>query len=241
MISRSLALLAVVALLVGCSSAPRDTDVYSRMLETGGKQPYRAALYMSPEIETAHAAVTTASGEQATMDMGDYLRTELIRATGRAFQGVVVVSEPGEAGQAAAPLEPLEIWPRWKSHEPVIPDLVILCYPMEMDGHVIPGGNCAHCTDRLSYRVELFLEIRSNHGETLFTGKVTGQGVEGDDQSSGELPLAARFRTAVAEAVDEISNQYYLALAESDIKVPPTPVNPEPDQVAETDGDTVGG
>jgi len=240
MICRSLALLIVVALLVGCSSAPRDTDVYSRMLETGGKQPYRAALYMSPEIETARAAITTAAGEEATMDMGDYLRTELIRATGRAFQGVVVISDPGEAGEAMAPLEQLEIWPRWKSHEPVTPDLVILCYPMEMDGHVIAGGNCAQCTDRLSYRVELFLEIRSLHGETLFTGKVTGRGSEGD-QDSGELPLAARFRTAVAEAVDEISNQYYLALAESDVKVPPTPVNPEPEQVAEEDSDTIGG
>ena len=240
MICRSIVLLTGVALLVGCASAPRDSDVYSRMLETGGKQPYRAALYMSPEIETARAAITTAAGEEATMEMGDYLRTELIRATGRAFQGVVVISDPGEAGTAVAPLEALEIWPRWKSHEPVIPDLVILCYPMEMDGHVIAGGNCANCVDRLSYRVELFLEIRSLGGETLFTGKVTGQGVEGD-QGAGDLPLAARFRTAVAEAVDEISNQYYLALAESDVKVPPTPIEPEPEQLAEKDGDTVGG
>lgn len=205
--------------LVGCASSapplrgPLGLDGEAR------RHPHRVALYLSPELDVAEASVRAPDGRTSTVWMGEYLRSELLRATEHAFASVMLIDDETYTGPTEKPHPAPELWPIDRRSFPVPPDLIVVCVPVALEGKVIDGGACAACRDSLSFRVELYFELRALNGEILTSGKVDGLGVD-HVRPANELPLAARFRRAVAEAVDAMSTQYGLALGSSPISLP---------------------
>lgn len=232
-------------LVTGCGGKTGAPTSYALepMERTGGDQPVWAALHLAPEIDAAIAIVTTSSGEQTEVSIGDYLHTELVRATGRAFAGVVVVPNPEWTGPDALPHPSPEIWPSRKDEVLPPPDVIVSCTPVDLSGHVIAGGDCASCQDKLSVHVELFFELQELDGTVLAATKVSAEATSTD--RSSDLPLEARFRGVTAEAIDRLARQMHSALASFDVYQLREDVIPagteEPMQLAEGEETEVAG
>lgn len=209
----------VLVALMGCASSTPQLGGTSGLDVEVHRHPYRAALYLSPELDVAEAEVLAPDGGASTVWMGEYLRSELVRTTERAFEGVVLIDEEIYTGPTEKPHPAPELWPVDRRSFPAPPDLIVACFPVALEGKVIDGGSCVECRDNLSFRVELYFEVRTLGGEIVTSGKIDGQGVD-QSRPASELPVAARFRQAVAEAVDAMSTQYGLALGASPIAVP---------------------
>jgi hypothetical protein len=209
-------LAALPALVVGCAGSSPPSGELTGLDAEVRRHPYRAALYLSPELDVAEASVATPDGEATEVWMGDYLRAQLVRATERTFEGVTLIDDEIYTGPTDEPHPAPELWPADAPGAVAPPDLVVACFPVELTGQVVEGGTCAECRDGLSFRIELYFEIRSLGGEVITSGKIGGQGY-GQERPESDLPLAARFRQAVAGAVDEMSEQYALAIGGSEI------------------------
>jgi hypothetical protein len=228
----------LLPLLAGCSGKVGAPTSYALepMQRTGGDQPIWAALHLAPEIDAAIAEITTASGEATQVEIGEYLRTELVRAAGRAFAGVVVVPNAEWTGPNDQPHPSPEIWPSRRDEVLPPPEVIVSCTPAELTGHVIPGGDCESCSDKLSVRVDLYFQLQELDGTVLAATRVAGEAVSQD--RARDLPLGARFRGVVAEAVDRAARQMHNALASMDVRElrgePGTP-DAQPMQLAEVD------
>ncbi len=208
-------------LAVGCSQNPSPDA--AAMTRTGGTHPHWAALYVSPELDAAKATITRDGGAATELEVGEYLRAELVRATGRAFRGVQTIDEPRYTGEVRTPHRAPDIWPRQAAEELPSPDLIVAVFPADLSGHLIPGGSCDTCEDKLSVRVEMIFELLTLDGEVFQAGRVAGKGLGVSEPGSEDAPLSALFRGAVADAIDEMAEQYRMGLASCDVDLPAEP------------------
>lgn len=221
---------AVVAL--GCASSTPITD-HANQAYTASEQPYRAALFISPELAATTAEVTTPSGERVVLPIGDMIDAELRRGTSRAFDGFVVIPDAAYTGpRSVEAIDARELWPKTKHREETPPDVIVACFPAEMRGHVLPGGDCERCWGTISYRAGIRYEVRSLDGEVLSTGVAEGVGVE-RTQGGEPLPLSTRLRDAVSQAVTSLALQYRVSLKNADIVLPSRPGLDEDPHLAE--------
>lgn len=207
---------ALLTMSIGCAGTSVPAGGEKGLNTEVRRHPYRAALYLSPELDVAEANVATPDGGTTDVWMGDYLRAQLIRATERTFDGVTLIDEETYTGPTERPHPAPDLWPVDHPGTVPPPDLVVACFPVELNGQVVEGGTCAECRDVLSFRIELYFEIRTLDGEVITSGKIGGQGF-GQERPESDLPLAARFRQAVASAVDAMTSQYALAVSGSDL------------------------
>jgi hypothetical protein len=181
------------------------------MVRTGGSLDHWAALYLPSDLEAATAAVRNAAdGTSTVVPIGEALRDAIVRAVGRAFAGVVVIPRPFFEGVATPAPEGQELWPQHRAEVLPPPDVLVACYPTEVRGHVIPGGDCSACADKISFRVELSFELRTLDGELVSMSRVSGQSLR-------ERPAASGGRESLDEAIGAAAKEVELALASSEI------------------------
>ena len=227
-------LLLLIGALAGCASmiSPSHNATVSKP-DVQTTHPYIAGLYLGPEIVSATASVLTPDGDSASVAMGDYLRSALVRSAKRVFADVVVVQEPILDQAKATGAAASEIWPAEKAAPPA-PDVLIVCNATYLKGHTQGQTSCDGCERNLSFRVAISFEILERDGSLLGRGTVSGHGLTRADGNT-ELPLTASFRGAMAEAGETLSGHLSLALSSTPIPAerPLPDASREPEQYAE--------
>jgi hypothetical protein len=195
----------------GCGSSKHVPQALGSMVRTGGPLDHWAALYLPSDLDAASATVRDASDATSVLvPIGQPLRDAIVGATSRAFAGVMLIPRPFFEGVLVPAPAGQELWPEHRVEQLPPPDVVVACYPTEVRGHLIPGGSCAQCADKVSFRVELSFELRTLEGELLSMNRVSGESLR--DRVAG-----TETRVALDEAIAAAAREVELALASLDI------------------------
>jgi len=234
--------IAIAATLTALGCAGSTPSGLAKSAYSADQQPYRAALYISPELADATAEVTTPGGERVVLPIGEMLDAELRRGTSRAFESFMIISGKIYTGPLeVAEGDSRELWPKTKDRREAPPEVIVACFPSEMRGHVLPAGDCKPCWGTISYRAGILYEVRTLDGQVISTGIVEGQGVERSQNGGEPLPLSTRLRDAVTQAVTALALQYRVALKNAEIDLPAAPGLIEEERLAETESEPDAG